>query len=121
MAAQPSGRDGDSTAHPKPLQSPKATAPTADRETIIRFRLSDLDHIMERNRSPFDHRISPFLPPKEHLDAVPVFRIFGATDQGQRVVAHVHGAFPYVYVEYKGSLNPDVCESGTGFSRVSQV
>ncbi|ORY80222.1 hypothetical protein BCR35DRAFT_266236 [Leucosporidium creatinivorum] len=107
MAAESSGRDGDSTAHPKPSETPKPTAPTADPETVIRFRLSDLDSILERNPSPFDHRVSPFMPPGQRLDAVPVIRIFGATDQGQRVVAHVHGAFPYVYVEYKGSLNPD--------------
>lgn len=120
MAAQSSGRGSDSTAHPKPLQTPKATVPTADPETTIRFRLSDLNTYMERNPSPFDHRVSPFLPTGERLFEVPVFRIFGATDQGQRVAGFVHGAFPYLYIEYKGSLNPEVCECGTSFSRVLQ-
>lgn len=38
---------------------------------------------------------------------VPVLRVFGATETGQKVCAHIHGAFPYLFVEYTGSLVPD--------------
>ena len=38
---------------------------------------------------------------------MPVIRVFGSTETGQKVCAHVHGALPYLYVEYTGSLNPD--------------
>ncbi|EER38660.1 polymerase zeta subunit [Histoplasma capsulatum H143] len=44
--------------------------------------------------------------PKNARPKVPVIRVFGTTETGQKVCAHVHGAFPYLYIEYQGSLNP---------------
>ena len=38
---------------------------------------------------------------------VPVIRVFGSTETGQKVCAHIRGAFPYLYLEYDGSLEPD--------------
>lgn len=38
---------------------------------------------------------------------VPIIRVFGSTETGQKVCSHIHGAFPYLYVEYTGSLEPD--------------
>jgi DNA polymerase zeta len=35
---------------------------------------------------------------------VSVIRVFGATDSGQKVLMHIHGAFQYCYIEYSGSL-----------------
>ncbi|GAA6061348.1 hypothetical protein JCM10212_004829 [Sporobolomyces blumeae] len=80
-----------------------ATVPPPD--AFIRFRLSAIDSVPTYDRSPYDNRRSPYST--DLLRQVPVIRIFGATDKGQRVCAHVHGAFPYVYVEYKGKLDPD--------------
>ena len=44
---------------------------------------------------------------------VPVIRVFGATETGQKVCVHVHGAFPYLYIRYDGSLSPE--EGTLGF------
>jgi DNA polymerase zeta len=38
---------------------------------------------------------------------VPVIRVFGSTETGQKVCAHIHGAFPYLFIEYAGNLAPD--------------
>ena len=35
---------------------------------------------------------------------IPIVRVFGSTETGQNVCAHVHGAYPYLYIEYSGSL-----------------
>ena len=38
---------------------------------------------------------------------VSVIRVFGATETGQKVLMHIHGAFQYTYIEYSGSLIPE--------------
>ena len=38
---------------------------------------------------------------------VSVIRVFGATETGQKVLMHIHGAFQYTYIEYGGSLIPE--------------
>lgn len=42
---------------------------------------------------------------RDKLPQVPVIRVFGSTETGQKVCAHIHGAFPYLYVPYQGSID----------------
>lgn len=75
---------------------------------VFRVRLNCIDHYqatptkydpqLRDDASAFDLRKEP---------KIPVVRIFGSTETGQKVCAHVHGAFPYLYIEYDGSLQPD--------------
>lgn len=82
-------------------------APTVSTEAFIRFRLTHIDVVtrFSEQKTKFETRVSPFA--KDRLRAVPEVRIFGATDKGQRIVAHVYGSFPYVFIEYKGNLDPE--------------
>ncbi|GAB7337155.1 hypothetical protein MBLNU457_g2548t1 [Dothideomycetes sp. NU457] len=43
-------------------------------------------------------------PSQKNAPQVPIIRVFGATETGQKVCAHIRGAFPYLYLEYNGSL-----------------
>jgi DNA polymerase zeta len=68
---------------------------------VFRVRLNNIDWY----RSP-PTELDPALPvvsAAERTPPVPIFRIFGATEAGERVCAHVHGIFPYLYVEYPGA------------------
>jgi hypothetical protein len=74
----------------------------------FRLRLNCLDHYQS-----FPTELDPPLPDgigisqRQDRPKVPVIRAFGATETGQKVCAHVHGAFPYLYIEYRGSLGAD--------------
>ncbi|KAJ5198100.1 uncharacterized protein N7498_007217 [Penicillium cinerascens] len=78
----------------------------------FRVRLNCIDHY-QATASELD----PALPfrdgasEKNFRPKVPVIRVFGATETGQRVCVHVHGAFPYLYIEYNGSLAPEAVNS----------
>jgi len=72
---------------------------------LFRVRLNCIDHY-QATPTKYDPRLRNddqgaqySKPPK-----VPVIRIFGSTQTGQKVCAHIHGAFPYLFIEYSGSL-----------------
>ncbi|KAH8589892.1 hypothetical protein B0O99DRAFT_317836 [Bisporella sp. PMI_857] len=75
---------------------------------LFRVRLNCVDHY-QATPTKFDPllRSNVQLSQLDKEPKVPVIRVFGATETGQKVCAHIHGAFPYLYIEYTGSLNPD--------------
>ncbi|UNI24404.1 DNA-directed DNA polymerase [Purpureocillium takamizusanense] len=72
---------------------------------LFRVRLNCIDHY-QATPSRYDPQLRNDVRPSQVSKApkVPVVRIFGSTETGQKVCAHVHGAFPYLYVEYSGGL-----------------
>lgn len=112
-AGRRSGGDDDGAEHDKQR---------AQEEAFLRFRLTYIDTVQsspldlppaptESDRStPFiPARRVPFVPVSSNIvpDRVPELRIFGATEAGQRCCVHVHGAMPYIYVEYEGKVSPE--------------
>lgn len=75
---------------------------------LFRVRLNNIDHY-QSIPTRFDPLLRSNVKASElHKEPkVPVIRVFGATETGQKVCAHIHGAFPYLYIEYTGSLISD--------------
>ncbi|KFA75353.1 hypothetical protein S40288_02003 [Stachybotrys chartarum IBT 40288] len=75
---------------------------------IFRVRLNCIDHY-QATPTRFDPQLRKDVRPSQASKGtkVPVVRVFGSTETGQKVCAHIHGAFPYLYVEYEGSLDPE--------------
>ena len=70
----------------------------------FRFRLNCVDHY-QATPTDFDPQLFGTSPSQvKNGPAVPVIRAFGATETGQKVCAHIHGALPYLYIVYNGSL-----------------
>src|SRR3954468_3353585 len=76
---------------------------------LFRVRLNCVDYY-QAQPTPYDPQLRRNMSPSElqNEPRVPVIRVFGSTETGQKVCAHIHGAFPYLYIEYHGSLQPDV-------------
>ncbi|KAJ6264149.1 DNA polymerase zeta catalytic subunit [Drechslerella dactyloides] len=85
--------------------------PAMDRKptAAFRLRLNNVDTYQSTpTRLDYPVILSKSTPAGQKIKAtLPIIRVFGATETGQKVCAHVHGAFPYLYVEYTGSLAPD--------------
>ncbi|KAK0555589.1 DNA polymerase zeta [Tilletia horrida] len=106
-SASSSATHSHALVQPVSVSSEPPPSTTSSYEPFFRMRLNNIDHILARPLPAFDRMTSPFAPSKRPLRHVPVLRIFGATPAGQRVCAHIHGIFPYLYVAYKGSLEPE--------------
>ncbi|OTA08409.1 hypothetical protein A9Z42_0000970 [Trichoderma parareesei] len=74
---------------------------------LFRVRLNCIDHYQALPSRHDPQLRNDLQAPLLNATRVPVIRIFGSTEFGQKVCAHVHGVFPYLYVEYDGDLNQD--------------
>ncbi|KAK4125095.1 hypothetical protein N657DRAFT_643908 [Parathielavia appendiculata] len=73
---------------------------------VFRVRLNCIDHY-QATPSRYDPQLrkDAHLQEPEKQPKVPVIRVFGSTETGQKVCAHIHGAFPYLFIEYRGPLD----------------
>jgi DNA polymerase zeta len=72
-------------------------------------RLNIIDYYQAIPNPAFDPPVPRDVSSKDakNRPRVSVIRVFGATDTGQKVLLHIHGAFQYTYIEYSGSLMPE--------------
>ncbi|QIW98811.1 hypothetical protein AMS68_004329 [Peltaster fructicola] len=80
---------------------------------VFRVRLNCVDHY-QGNPGPLDPPIwgarSLSATQRPELPSVPIIRVFGSTQTGQKVCAHIHGAFPYLFIPYTESLETEHLE-----------
>lgn len=89
---------------------------------FFRVRLNCVDHY----QSPASSLDPPLWGPsafsstqRNSLPQVPVIRVFGATETGQKVCMHIHGAYPYLYIAYNESLEKEHVDHYIGTLRHS--
>lgn len=78
--------------------------PASRPERALDLFITNVEYTVQES-GPFDTYRSAF-GINGCLPRVPVIRAYGATRHGQRCCLHVHNVFPYLYVEYHGSLEP---------------
>ena len=82
----------------------------AKQDDIFRVRLNCVDHYQNPPTSldpPLWGLSESSSTQRNNLPQVPVIRVFGATETGQKVCAHIHGALPYLFIPYTESRNKD--------------
>jgi DNA polymerase zeta len=67
---------------------------------VFRIRLNNQDWYSEAP-TELDPPL-PLVSTALGIPEVPIIRVYGTTADGEKVLAHVHGALPYIYIDYPG-------------------
>lgn len=65
---------------------------------LLRVRLNNID-TYRAQPTELDPQL-PLTSEASFEPRVPIIRIFGTTEDGENICAHIHGAFPYLYITY---------------------
>ncbi|KAL6590248.1 putative dna polymerase zeta catalytic subunit protein [Neocallimastix sp. 'constans'] len=74
-------------------------------DPIFSFRIIDADFYVTKPNKFMDIYYSTLY--NAEIELVPILRIFGVTKFGQKCCLHIHQVYPYLYIKYSGSLDPD--------------
>mmetsp|Transcript_66272 Transcript_66272/g.177460 ORF Transcript_66272/g.177460 Transcript_66272/m.177460 type:complete len:291 (-) Transcript_66272:641-1513(-) len=79
--------------------------------TAISFQQMDTDYYVAVPRADMQgFAQQQGLSYKTYGGAVPVMRLYGVTQDGHSVIAHIHGYDPYFYVQAPAGMVPSQCE-----------
>ncbi len=71
-------------------------------EPLLSLLVVNIDYKLQQWRQPYPALSAAVVNPRERKPVyVPVIRIFGSTDSGQRCCAHIHGVSICHYVQLK--------------------
>lgn len=73
---------------------------------LIYLQLNYHDYYMTKPSSLLDTNYSKSLPLNK-FEHVPTIRVFGCLPSGHRVLCHIHGIFPYIFIPYDGKIEYD--------------
>lgn len=91
--------------HSLPTSAASQVEASGEKMESFRVRLNCIDHY-QATPTRYDPQLRKDYRASQAAKEpkLPVVRVFGSTETGQKVCAHIHGAFPYLYVEYRGPL-----------------
>lgn len=84
----------------------------------LKVQINDIDHY-QSNPTAFDCKTNNAAYSSRKFHSVPVIRIFGTSEHGQHTLVHIHGVYPYVYIEYRGDLH--IAQVETYISQLSNA
>lgn len=72
----------------------------------IYLQLNNYDFYMSKPSALLDTNYGKSLPLNK-FDVVPIIRVYGSLPSGHQVLCHIHGVFPYIFIEYDGNIETD--------------
>lgn len=72
----------------------------------IYLQLNNYDFYMAKPSALLDTNYGKSLPLNK-FDNVPIIRVYGCLPSGHQVLCHIHGVFPYIFINYDGNIDTD--------------